>query len=441
MPIKISRILHAGYVVECDGKQIAFDPVFENPFSKNCYAFPDVRFDTAQIRDLKFAAVFISHFHDDHCSFESLRLLDRQTPIYIYCLFEELFSWIRELGFEHVHALRLNVPIWVGSIEIIPRRALDAGVDSMFQIKAEGLNILNVVDSWIDEDTLERLIYEGPWDLVLWPFQTMREVEVIAPSHCTVAPGCLPEEWIAQLKKLKPRYVVPSSCQFIHESWSWYNQAFFPISYRQFQKEVESALPSAKFIRMNPSISVVLSQNSLTEAEPLSWVKPVGPQDVDYEYRPEIEPPPTSEIAKNFAPLAKEQIERVYEYCRQELPKKYSSLEPSEELFFSRPRLWRLAIFDHQGLAHNFFYRIAESRIEWVPVAEEFPAWTTEVPISRLYGALEFGETLTSMYLRVENETAQVDIFGDPLIRCLFDGVFGAYQKAQLKRIRESEMA
>ena len=36
--LTISRILHAGYVFECDGSRIAFDTIFENPFSRNCHA-------------------------------------------------------------------------------------------------------------------------------------------------------------------------------------------------------------------------------------------------------------------------------------------------------------------------------------------------------------------------------------------------------------------
>ncbi|HEY8272332.1 MAG TPA: MBL fold metallo-hydrolase, partial [Pseudobdellovibrionaceae bacterium] len=263
MSLKISRILHAGYVFECDETQIAFDPIFENPFSRNCYAFPSVRFDHEQITKVKFAAVFISHFHDDHCSLESLVLLDRKTPIYIYCIFEELFSLIRALGFTHVYSLEMNVPVVIGSLEIIPWRALDADVDSIFQIKAAGLNVLNVVDSWIDFATLSELARSAPWDMVLWPFQTMREIEVLAPSRATVATGELPTEWIEQLKILNPKYVVPSSCQFIQESWSWYNHAFFPISYRQFQKEIEDALPDSQVVRMNPSVAVVLDKHML----------------------------------------------------------------------------------------------------------------------------------------------------------------------------------
>ena len=53
---------------------------------------------------------------------------------------------------------------------VVPREAMDAEVDSMFQVRAAGLNVLNVVDSWIDDAALARLVAEKPWDLVLWPF-------------------------------------------------------------------------------------------------------------------------------------------------------------------------------------------------------------------------------------------------------------------------------
>ena len=88
MTVQVSRILHAGYVFWCEDVEIFVDPIFENPFSRNCYAFPDVRFDLAAIRLLRPAAVFISHYHDDHCSLDSLDLLPRDTPVYLYCLHE-----------------------------------------------------------------------------------------------------------------------------------------------------------------------------------------------------------------------------------------------------------------------------------------------------------------------------------------------------------------
>ncbi|MBC7419245.1 MAG: MBL fold metallo-hydrolase [Bdellovibrio sp.] len=442
--IKISRILHAGYIFECGETKIAFDPLFENPFSRNCHAFPNVEFDQAQIRKQKFDAVFISHFHDDHCSFESLNLLNRTTPIYIYCPFPEMFVLLSQLGFSNLISLEIDKSVKIGEIEIIPRRALDADVDSIFHIKAADLNILNVVDSWIDQDTLQ-LIAKTAWDMVLWPFQTMREIEVIAPSRAAPAPEELPGEWVEQLKILSPKYIVPSSCQFSLEKWSWYNHAFFPISYQQFTTEVEKIIPTTKVIRMNPSVSFLLSKDSLHLAPPISWIKTLGEQNVDYHYQPQLEPPPTSEISTYFAALTSAETEKVYDYCHHALIDKFNSMEDPLDNYFSKPRFWKLSIFDHLGTPQDFYYKLHKNQIEISAVGSDKLSWSTEVPISKLYAALELGESLSSMYMRIndivfdpeiELEISNADIVEDPLIRCLFNGVFGAYQIAQLKRIQ-----
>jgi hypothetical protein len=443
--LTISRILHAGYVFECEGTRIAFDTIFENPFSRNCHAFPGVRFDEEQIRRQRFDAVFISHFHDDHCSLESLDLLDRATPLYIYCIFDELFDMVRQLGFTDVQQLRLNVPVRVGPFDVVPREAMDADVDSMFQVRAAGLNVLNVVDSWIDEATLAQLVREGPWDMVLWPFQTMREIEVLAPSRSIAAPPTLPEEWIPQLQALSPRYVVPSSCQFLQEPWSWYNRAFFPISYAQFTREVTAALPGAQVVRLDPGVSVLLDATSLRPAPPLGWVLPLGPQDVDYAYEGNAAAPPTSEIARHFAPLTEAQHARVMEYCRVGVLEKYADVEgDAASEYFDRPRFWQLSVYDHAGEATRFRYRLTPGAVAEHDDGGAPLGWTTEIPAAKLYAALELGESLTSMYMRIndtvfdadtERELAEADVVDDPLIRCLFSDGFGAYQAAQLRRL------
>jgi hypothetical protein len=75
-----------------------------------------------------------------------------------------------------------------------------------------------------------------------------------------------------------------------------------------------------------------------------------------------------------------------------------------------------------------------------VPLA---PGWLTEVAACKVYAALEKGESLTSMYVRIndavfdagsEADLVEADIVDDPLIRCLFDERVGAYQAAQLAR-------
>ena len=442
--LTVSRILHAGYVFACEDTRIAFDTIFENPFSRNCHAFPDVRFDEALIRRQRFDAVFISHFHDDHCSLESLDLLDRATPLYIYCLFDELFDMVRELGFTHVHALQLDVPVDVGPFQVVPREAMDAEVDSMFQVRAAGLNVLNVVDSWIDDAALARLVGEKPWDLVLWPFQTMREIEVLAPTRAAPAPPAppaLPEEWLEQLQALAPRFVVPSSCQFQLEPWSWYNRAFFPISYARFAQEVQAVLPQARVVRMDPSVSMVVDADGLHPAPPLDWVIPVGAQDVDYVYEGNADAPPTADIARHFPALTEAQWTRVLDFCRTDLADRYAMLDDESD-YFDRPRIWQLSIHDHAGEVTRFRYRLAPGSAD--PVDDGPLGWTTDIPAVKLYAALELGESLTSLYMRIndavfdgdtERDLAQADVVEDPLIRCLFSEGFGAYQKAQLRRL------
>lgn len=451
MSLHISRILHAGYVFECEGRRIAFDPIFENPFSRNCHAFPAVRFDIEKIRQLTFDAVFISHFHDDHCSLESLDLLDRATPIHLYCLYDELFTMLRELGFHDVRPLAIDRPVAEGPFTVTPRLAMDAEVDSMFQVQAAGRNVLNVVDSWIDPDTLPALAALGPWDMVLWPFQTMREIEVLSPSRAGPAPSHLPEEWIAQLRALDPRYVVPSSCQFLQESWSWYNRAFFPISYRQFAQEIGAALPEARVVRLDPSVTVRFEGDALVSAPPLDWVHRATSEDeVDYAYDPDAVPPPTSEIAQHFPPLTEAQAARVHAYCTHGILARYRDMELPEDSFFHAPRTWRLSVFDHTGAGVHHHYHVHGDSI--VRLAVEAAAagplsWTTEIPAAKLYAALELGESLTSMYMRIndtrfddatEADLAQAELVDDPLIRCLFNDAFGAYQAAQLRRLKVS---
>ncbi|MES2965381.1 MAG: MBL fold metallo-hydrolase [Bdellovibrionota bacterium] len=437
--LRISRILHAGYLFESGGTRIAFDPIFENPFSRNCYAFPEVRFDHEAIRKLEIDAVFISHFHDDHCSFDSLDLLDRGTPIFLFCVFPRLAELVRALGFENVHSLEIDAPVSIGSFEIVPKRALDAEIDSILHVKAAGFDVLNVVDSWIDDVTLTDLA-SVEWDMILWPFQTMRELEVLSPAHAAPATGEIPHEWIEQLQVLYPRYVVPSSCQLVHEPWSWYNRALFPITYAGFQQQVEAAIPGSRVVRLNPSVSVALRKNEygetfLTKVEPLPWIEPIGPQDVDYDYEPDLVAPPTFEITKHFPALTDDQAKLAFDFCKSGLLTRYRELGTPDDEFFEGTRRWRLTVFDHHGAKTDFDFEVKGDTIEPLDVDEARSyEWSTEIPLFKLHSALTTGESLTSMYLRISR--SDFDVLEDPLVRCLFDGEFAGYQAAQLKRLQ-----
>ncbi len=429
----VSRILHAGYIFESAGVRIAFDPVFETPFSTNCFPFPAVEFAPealaaasadASLEDglHSYDAVFISHFHDDHCSLISLNAIPRATPIYLYCVHEELFAMIRELGFV-VHRLEVDAPVGVGGFTVTPRLALDPDVDAVYEICAEGLAVLNVVDAWIDPSVLE---LRKSWDLVLWPFQTMRELDLLMPTQIAARSDeeiaearRLPPEWVEQLTKLNARFVVPSSCQFRFEEWSWANLAYFPITYAQFAREI------ARSTRINAGEVFELTPAAFNRIGRLPWVKQMGPQDVDYEYDARI-----FEVARaksddstslshrggtglrsGQAPGSFAQTTTDLASTTAEIARHFPALTADERALVERfCEGVDVTLFDHEGRSVG--------------------NGVTEAIAYKVYRAMIAGEQITSMYLRSE------DVDTDELIAKLSQDPLG-YQRAQLKELKK----
>jgi hypothetical protein len=208
----------------------------------------------------------------------------------------------------------------------------------------------------------------------------------------------------------------------------------FPITYRRFAEAVSAWLPSAQVVRLNPSVSVLLTADGLTPAAPLPWVLPVGEQDVDFDYDENIVLPATADIARHFDPLTPEQAALALDFCRAGLIARYEEMELPEDSYFATPCVWQLSVYDHQGGVQQFRYRVHGDSIA-LTGDEEAPTWTTEIPLAKLYAGLALGESLTSMYVRIDGAPADADIVDDPLIRCLFNDAIGAYQAAQLRRL------
>jgi hypothetical protein len=189
-------------------------------------------------------------------------------------------------------------------------------------------------------------------------------------------------------------------------------------------------------LRLNPSVAVELTADALVPSSPLPWVVPVGDQDIDFAYDPDIVPPPTAEIAQHFAALTAEQAAQVLAFCRSGLLERYEDMELPEDSYFATPCVWQLSVYDHAGAVQQFRYRIHGDSIA-LAGDEEAPTWMTEIPMAKLYAGLALGESLTSMYMRIAGAPADADIVDDPLIRTLFNDAFAAYQAAQLRRIKE----
>ncbi len=486
--LKVSRVLHAGYIFESQGVRVLVDPLFETPFSVACHADPPVRFDFNRLGREVFDAVVISHYHDDHCSFESLQHIDRATPIYMFCLHDEMFTLLREFGFESVLPLKLRESIRIASLEITAWPALDRDVDCLLQITDGHTQVLNVVDSWIDFDTVDELS-RIKWDLILWPFQTMLELDVLSPSRTQPASRELPPEWLDQLRTLNPRAVVPSSCQFNFGPNAWQNSRYFPISYAQFARELATSLPGARVLRLKPGESLLLHEGTVSRSEPLPFVLRTGAStnsgagagtvidtgvdsntdcDYDYEYDFNVQAPSLSDVARELesklpsphsgdsAKLLEPSLDQfANNFLANGLILKYRALDEGAENYFDKPRRWDLRLFKPNGDSIDAEYLVSNSSIEHLKTlsisqsAQSETEWLTEIPLVKLHAALNEGESLTSILIRIndckfseqtESELEDVDFLADPLLRVLYENQFASYQKAQIQRLKNSPL-
>lgn len=456
MSLKISRILHAGYVFETAGAKIVFDPILQTPFSGNCYGFPDVVYDYAAFAEQEFSAVFISHYHEDHCCFESLNRFDKNTPIYMYCVHDEIFALLRELGFSKVFRMEHGQKVQINDILVCAYPALDFDIDCVLHIQHQNMNILNVVDSWIDWDTHQELCGLCEWDLVLWPFQSMRELDVLSPQYALAPSLEMPPEHLQQIRELKAKYVLASSCQLKFEEWSWYNTYFFPITYQKFAEQISTEIADTKCLQLLPGQSLFCQKLDdqkfeLHESDALSWIACAESdlnhlKTLDYVYLEKTQISSTAEIAERFPALQEEEKTQVFDFLKNEMPRIYAmlNLEISEQDYFFTRRHYSLKIYDPNFVVKTFYYKLDAGKMQYSEDVLQGVDWHCEISAYKLLCALSRGESLSSIYLRVDSKAlgfredlqgSEADVLQDPLIQVLYTNQFANYQKYQLKNI------
>jgi hypothetical protein len=152
----------------------------------------------------------------------------------------------------------------------------------------------------------------------------------------------------------------------------------------------------------------------------------------------------TKEIAKHFPALSPEQKRRVHLYCEHEMIETHQQIGQSHDPYFDHARFWRLALFDQNGTKTIFEYLIDKNQLSLRSSKGAALAWYTEVSTTKLYSALEYGESMSSMYVQINNlkfdekieaELRGVDILEDPLLRCLFSRDAASFQRSQLHRL------
>lgn len=87
-----------------NGFNFICDPWLEGEYVNNCtvWQFPPREFGLEEIGKLKY--IYISHDHEDHCNAETLKKIDKNTPIFILKFIENrnLIRRLKEMRFENI---------------------------------------------------------------------------------------------------------------------------------------------------------------------------------------------------------------------------------------------------------------------------------------------------------------------------------------------------
>lgn len=460
--LTIHRILHAGYQIADQDHDLIFDPVLTEPFSGNCFSYPRSQFETTALKSLEISAIFISHVHEDHFCLRSLSLFNRDIPVYIFAEDPEAKDLIHKVGFPTVHLLNLEQTYQIGQFQVTPKRALDENLDCFFSIRHGDVNILNVVDAWIHPDSLPALQQQAPWNLVLWPFQNMQEIEVLCPEISNTSAEeifDIPEELKSDLLALQPQTLIPSSCQFKFEDWSWYNHKYFPISYKSFSAQIKNLLPTTKVQRLDPGMGLSWTQKAWTKTEGLSWVKRFCGSDSDesndYKFDRRAQIPSTDKVSQNFPKQTDQEINQVLQFIKTDMLSLLKQQKEDLHPYFQQIGVWQLRLCTCDGSAIEIQIELPSFQIIQATTSElSLPAtrskkpqpilWTTSIPFWTAFKALTESASLSSSYLRVNESLSpeqrnklpdDISPLDDLLIRTLFAQSSLAFQKNQLNEL------
>lgn len=433
--ILMRRILHAGYIFESSRAKIIFDPIFENPFCGNGYSYPPVEFDVDQIRAQRFDAVFLSHIHEDHFSSKSLNYLSRETPLYLYAQDMRYVSFLQEMGFASVQLLKIHDQIEIADISVKVLKALDESVDAIFFIQRGSIKILNVVDSWIHPEEMI-FLRSQKWDLVLWPFQVFREWEVLAPERYQMENRDYPPELLESLGSLQAQTVIPSSCQFLQESWWSLRSQYFVNSYKNFEQQLSHLRGDSdlfQFLRLDPGETVQFEEGNWRIADSLSWVKkqelePLLKYERDYHIGDGEEARSVSveEISSFLPELSSSELSELKKRINS-FPTDYGHLNFAGS-YFQNDQIWLLRLWLNPGQKIDFRFSFKDHQLQICSDSALPFHWLTEISAYKLLRAMKSQELLNSLYLQVNGQDPQLDrlalgrdwdVLEDPLVQIL----------------------
>lgn len=230
--MKLLNFGGATAILEHEGVRILFDPWLDDGiFHGAWYHYPPLEVSLQDVGRVDY--IYISHIHEDHCSTETIRYLNRDAEIILMDRKPNLVARFLEsngFAFRDVHLIKprserqLRPGLVAGMLEADPANEMASVIDSALLLRWNGMTVYNANDCQPYSGGIEYLRQTyGKVDLALLPYsggsgypscytnltdeQKLSEKDRILRSRL--------DNFASTVRQLDPRWVVPFADQYV----------------------------------------------------------------------------------------------------------------------------------------------------------------------------------------------------------------------------------
>ncbi|MBX9768062.1 MAG: MBL fold metallo-hydrolase [Bdellovibrionales bacterium] len=453
--MKVTKIIHAGLVVETGQTCVLMDPVLKNPIESGTVLLdPPIEIDLDRLRGFSYDAIILSHEHHDHFCIESLALLKRTAQVIYPKGCDLIRHSLERLGFKNTFVVEPGSRVQLGDLNLrfTYSRAPFPELGVVFQSGRD--TCWNLVDTKLTPETIRSVKDEfGTIDLLLAEYQPLVEANLWRDALGGGFPYDLYQKVIRQVIEIAPRAVVPFSCNFISATQDWINSRLFPMTEERFLRDLKACLPELQTEILAPGWGLEISgeENLKLEENRLNFLRNIsGRKTSAHVWDPERGVPILED--KNSFGLA---IEELRIFARKFVEEEYvrrmndASLQEFSAPFRKRLATWNLNVLYPDGTLDTYWMSFQEGSLGWGhPPADGYMDIRTTIVASAIWGirkghlspfSLIFGGMMRRSYRLYQLSTEGIlwpdSIHCDPFFPVLCSGSLERAAHLCLKRL------
>jgi hypothetical protein len=353
--LTLTKLPQAGMILNYRGTTVICDPLFASPV-KDVFALPaGFGVDGKELGEYRFQGIFISHSHVDHFDPESLLLLNKECPVYYPAGAVNIHQQLMIMGFRETVAVKAGESYQVGEIEFHPIPSDVFFPEMGFIFRCGDQSVWNLVDANPKVADLSGLVEKvGRPDCLLAQYQCLNERGVSRYHMRTEFPREDYQQNLERVKVLRPRAVVPSSCDLYYAAEGWLNSHMFPVRRAQFLADINLCDASITGLALECGESAVIDEDGISPADSWGAIRPG--KSALFVWRPDVAQYPVVD----HSPVAREEITKFMAGTFERLLFEMAHLGLAE--FKKHQVSWKLRLICTDGTELVYGYRFSPEK-------------------------------------------------------------------------------